>query len=206
MKLLFFLPTKKLAKDIALFCIGIIIGAVLSNLAIGYQIENLHRENTDLKVQLSENENQIKALENQITEAKRWFVVQEIQIDLELPERNFADKDNLKLNINEQIKSLLKNVRGKRVNQLDPEVIWNIVDGRKLEAMGYSFTLKVKGVIISEKLIFYVTAEYITPEQEEPVAAQSHATTPFVGIPFLSKKEGFAYPSFLIFGKVTDSS
>ena len=37
MKFLFFLPTKRLAKEIALFTIGIIIGAALTNLAIGYQ-------------------------------------------------------------------------------------------------------------------------------------------------------------------------
>ncbi|NLT94658.1 MAG: hypothetical protein GXW85_03850 [Clostridia bacterium] len=169
MKFLFFLPTKRLAKDTALFAIGILIGAVLANLAIGYQVENLYRQNSDLKVQLSEKENQIQALEDQITEAKRWFVVQEIQIDLELPDRNFADTEKLKLNIQEQIKDLLKNVRGKRVNQLDPEVIWHIVDGRKLEALGYSFIIEVKGVIISEKLIFYVYAKYIDPERDDPV-------------------------------------
>lgn len=172
MKFLFFLPTKRLAKEIALITIGIIIGAALTNLAIGYQIETLHRKNSDLKVQLSEKESQIQALEEQITEAKKWFVVQEIKIELELPKRNFADTENLKLNITEQIKDLLKNVRGKRVNQLDPEVIWHIVDGRKLEALGYSFTLEVKGVLISEKLVFYVYANYIAPEQEEPVVKQ----------------------------------
>lgn len=165
MKLLFFLPSRKLAGDLALFSIGIIIGAVLATIAIGYQIEKVHNENISLKIQLSEKENQIKALEDKITEAKKWFIVKEIQIDLELPPRDFADKDNLELKITEEIKEVLKNIRGKRVNELDPEVIWHIVDGRQIEILGYPFRLEVKGLLISEKIVFYVYAKYIAPNQ-----------------------------------------
>lgn len=170
MKLFFFLPSKSQLKEISLFIIGIIIGASLAILAIGYQMEDLYKDNSNLKVQLSEKESQIQALEKQITEAKKWFIVQELQINLELTARNFADKENLELDIKEQIKDMLKNIRGKRVKELDPEVIWHIVDGRKIEALGYSFTLVVKGVLVSEKLVFYVFAEYVAPEQVEPVA------------------------------------
>jgi len=168
----FLLPNKDLTKEVALFSIGIIIGAVLATLAIGYQIENIYNENSNLKVELNEKEHQIKALEDKVTEAKKWFIVKEIQIDLELPPRNFADKDNLELKINEQIKEMLKNIRGKRVNELDPQVIWHIVDGRQIEALGYAFTLQVKGVLVSEKIVFYVYAKYNAPIQEgEPVTS-----------------------------------
>lgn len=170
MKFLFLLPSKQLSKELALFSIGIIIGAVLATLAIGYQVENIYSENSNLKVELNERKNQIKALEDKITEAKKWFIVKEIQINLELPPRNFADKDDLELQINEQIKDMLKSIRGKRVNELDPQVIWHIVNGRQIEALGYNFKLEVKGVLVSEKVVFYVYAKYNAPNQEgEPV-------------------------------------
>jgi len=170
MKIFFFPPDRQLAKDMALLTIGIIIGAVLATLAIGYQIEKVHSENSLLEVELNEKENQIKALEDQVTEAKRWFIVKEIEIDLELPQRNFADKDDLELKIKEQIKNMLKGIRGKRVNDLDPQVIWHIVEGRQIEALGYKFLLKVKGVLVSEKVVFFVYAEYqASNQQAEPV-------------------------------------
>ncbi|MDK2823224.1 MAG: hypothetical protein PWQ67_1465 [Clostridia bacterium] len=170
MRFFFFIPNKQFTQHLALFTIGVIVGAVLTTLAIGYQMEKIHNENSYLKVQLDEKENQIKALEDKVSEAKRWFIVKEIEIDLELPQRNFADEENLKIKIEEQVKDMLKNIRGKRVKELDPQVIWHIVDKRKIEALGYHFTLQVKGVLVSEKIIFYVYAKYIAPnQQEEPV-------------------------------------
>ncbi|MGI6225031.1 MAG: hypothetical protein ACOYJ1_02120 [Peptococcales bacterium] len=158
MNFFYLLPSKEPTKELALFIIGIIIGAVLATLVIGQQVEKVHSENASLIVQLNEKQSQIKALEDTIKEAKKWFIVKEIQINLELPPRNFADKDNLELKISEAVKDMLKNIRGKKVNELDPEVIWHIVDGRQIEILGYTFTLEVRGVMISEKVTFFVYA------------------------------------------------
>ncbi|MFZ7104675.1 MAG: hypothetical protein ACOWWO_18730 [Peptococcaceae bacterium] len=173
MKIFFYLPDKRFAQLLALFTLGIIIGAALVTLALGYQVENVKSENSTLQVRLAEKEDQIKALEDKVSEAKKWFIIKEIEIELELPERNFADEENLVLKIEGQIKDMLKDIRGKRVNELHPQVIWYIVDGRKIEALGYQFTLQVKGVLVSEKLLFYVSAKYISPNlQQEPVITQ----------------------------------
>ena len=49
-------------------------------------------------------------------------------------------------------------------------VIWNIVDQRKVEVLGYQFTLEVQGIIVSEKVVFYIFAKYHDPlQQEEPI-------------------------------------
>jgi len=169
MRFLFFPSGYRFAQTLALFIIGIFIGAAIANLAIGYQVENLHSEKVDLEAQLSEKESQIKALEDKVSDAKRWLIVQEIQIELELPQRNFADKQHLQLEIEQQVKSMLKDIRGKRVRELDPQVIWHIIDRRKIEALGYQFTLQVKSVLVSEKIFFYIFAEYHNPQQSEPV-------------------------------------
>jgi len=170
MRFLYFLADSRFAQAVALFVIGVLIGAVMANLAIGYQVEKLHSEKNFLQVQLAEKESQIKALEDKVSEAKRWLLVQEIRIELTLPERNFPDKKHLQLEIEEQIKKMLQNIRGKRVKDLDPQVIWHIVDDRQIAALGYEFILQVKSVLVSEKIIFHINAKYVNPQQnEEPL-------------------------------------
>lgn len=172
MKFFFYLPTRGFSKYMSLFTIGILIGAVMATLAIGQQVEKVKRENSTLEVQLAEKEEQIKALEDKVSEAKKWFIIKEIAIELELPQRNFAAEEELTLKISEQIKEMLQDIRGKRVNEVDPQVIWQIVEGRKVEALGYQFSLQVKGIILSEKLVFYVSAQYIPAIlQQEPALA-----------------------------------
>ncbi|MFZ5943217.1 MAG: hypothetical protein ACOYVD_03850 [Bacillota bacterium] len=173
MKLFFWFPGESFAKKVALFSIGIILGAIFTNIAIGYQIEKILSEKSNLKAQLEERENQIKALEDKVSEAKRWLIVKEIEIELELTQRNFADEEDLRLEITKQSKEMLKSIRGKRVEEIDPQIIWHIIHGRKIEALGYQFKLEVKSVLVSEKLVFSIYARYLAPQHQEPVDAFS---------------------------------
>ncbi|NLW25420.1 MAG: hypothetical protein GXY91_09355 [Clostridia bacterium] len=170
MRYLFQFLSDPFKKILALFILGVVIGSAMTNLAIGYQLDKLYSQKLNLEAQLADKEEQIKVLEEKVSEANRWLIVQEIQVEITLPERSFPDKQQLELEIEKIIKNILKNVRGQKVSQLDPMVIWNIVDQRKVEVLGYQFTLEVQGIIVSEKVVFYIFAKYHDPlQQEEPI-------------------------------------
>ena len=163
----FCLPTGyPFAQALALFIIGVIIGAVLSTLVIGYQLDKLHGEKNRLEAEMAEKDSKIEALEGKVSEALRWLIVQEIVIEIELPERSFADEKQVRLELEKQGKEILKSLRGKRLQDLDAEVVWEIIDGRNIEALNYQFVLEVKSLILAEKSVFHIYAQYVDPQQE----------------------------------------
>ena len=170
MKFFFFSSGYRFAQAIALLIIGMIIGAVIATVAIGHQVDRLHSQNNQLTVKLGEREEQIKTLEEKVAQTQRWLTVQEIEVHVELPERNFADKNQLQLELEKQGWEMLRTLRGKRLMDLDPQVIWQIAHQRKVEASGYSFVLEVKSLLVSEKLVIYIYAHYLDPKDTtEPV-------------------------------------
>lgn len=162
MKPVFFFDPR-FPRLIALLIIGILLGSILTTLAIGYHLDNLNSANRNLQAELSEKEDQIKTLEDKLSNSNKYLVVNEITIQLELPERDFADQDQLKIDLEEAAKKIVKNIRGKKVKDLDPQVVWNIIDQRNISVSGYSFIFEVRGVMISEKLMYYIFARYVEP-------------------------------------------
>lgn len=166
MRFFFFSSGYRFAQAVALFTIGVILGAVLSNLMIGYQLDKLHGEKGLLEAELAEKASKIEALEGKVSEALRWLIVQEIIIKIELPERHFADEKQVRLELEGQGKEVLKSIRGKRLQELDAEVVWEIIDGRNVEALSYHFVFEVKSLILAEKSVFHIYAHYLDPRQE----------------------------------------
>ena len=117
-----------------------------------------------LEAEMAE-EMKIEALEGKVSEALR-LIVQEIVIEIELPERSFADEKQVRLELEKQGKELVKSIRGKRLQDLDAEVVWEIIDGRNVEALSYQFVLEMRSLILAEKSVFYIYAQYVDPQQE----------------------------------------
>jgi len=166
MRLFFFPSSYPFAQALAIFIVGVIIGAVLSTLVIGHQLDKLHGEKNRLEAEMAEKDSKIEALEGKVSEALRWLIVQEIVIEIELPERSFADEKQVRLELEKQGKEILKSLRGKRLQDLDAEVVWEIIDGRNIEALNYQFVLEVKSLILAEKSVFHIYAQYVDPQQE----------------------------------------
>ncbi|SMB83090.1 hypothetical protein SAMN00017405_1000 [Desulfonispora thiosulfatigenes DSM 11270] len=164
MKNTFFLNAS-FSQIMAAWIIGILIGAALTSLAIGYHLDNINNQNQILEGKLLEKEGQMKILEDKVSNTKRWLIVEEIIIELELTKREFPDKESLHCEIEQQIREMVNNIRGKKVKDLDPQVLWNIIEKRNVSLKGHSFTLEVRGLLISEKLTYYVFAKFNEPKQ-----------------------------------------
>lgn len=153
------------SQILAAWVIGIIIGAALTSLSVGYHLDKINNHNQVLEGQLLEKEAQLKILEEKVSSAKKWSVVEEIIIELELPDKNFPDQESLHHKIEQEIREMIKDIRGKKLQDLDPQILWSVIDKRNVNITGHNFTLEMRSIIISEKLTYYVFAEFKEPRQ-----------------------------------------
>lgn len=139
---------------VASFIIGTLVGAAALNLVSGVHIDNAELEIQKLHSQLADQSEQITALEKTL-ERRQKLAVTEIEIHI-TPKDTQQSDEFTELEIENAVKKLLKNIRGKEVSSLDPLLITNIIDGRTVEISTRKVLLSVKSLLLSEKLIMYV--------------------------------------------------
>jgi hypothetical protein len=148
---------------IASFIIGVLMGAAALNLVSGTHLEKAQLEIERLNAQLAEQSEQITALEETIAQHEHLAVTEiEVHVSFKDPKQ---DDELHTLGIERTIKELLKTVRGREVSTLDPVLILNIVDGRSIAISNVEFTVTVKSLLVSDKLILHVEAV----EKTQPV-------------------------------------
>jgi hypothetical protein len=147
-----FIPWRILAS----FIIGILVGATALNLVSGTHLDKAQLEIERLNAQMAEQAEQIKALEETIAEQEN-VAVTEIEVNVSFKDPKHNDELNT-LQIEKTIKELLKTVRGREVSTLDPMLVFNIVNGRSVAVSSIEFTVTVKSLLVSEKLIMHVEA------------------------------------------------
>ena len=157
-----FIPWRVLAA----FVLGLAIGAATLNLISGTHLDTAQLEIERLNVKLDEQSKQIATLQETIAQHQE-FAVTEIQVAVSFKDAAQNDEINA-LEIEKTIKDLLKSVRGREVSTIDPVLLVNIVDGRTIEVSNVDFKVKVKILLISEKLLMHVEAE----EKPKPVSAE----------------------------------
>lgn len=149
-------------KYLVCFSLGILLGAAAINIITAAHLDNAELEIRQLYARLADQSEQISVLERSLAQRQR-ITVREIEIYLSF--RNAGQgSEHDKLEIEKTIRQLLKNVRGQEVSSLDPLLITSIIDGRTVKIGGSSFLLKVKGTLVSEKLLMYVETEEISEE------------------------------------------
>ncbi|MDT3698913.1 MAG: hypothetical protein RO469_05745 [Thermincola sp.] len=142
----------------ASFIVGLLAGAAILNVVSGKHIDNAELEIHKLQTKSEDQVEQIAALEKALAEAlkkRQKLAVTEIEVHVTFKAEEESNEYN-QLEIEKAVKKLLKDIRGKEVSSLDPLIIANIVDGRTVEAAKRKFTLSVKGIAVSEKVIMYV--------------------------------------------------
>ena len=139
---------------IAAFIAGMLIGAAGLNLVAGKHVDNAELEIERLLEEAAEQAEQIISLEEALSERQK-VVVTEIEVHTTFEKDREKDAFSA-LEIEKNVKNLLKDVRGKEVASLDPLLIRNIIDGRTVEISKHQLVLSVKCLLVSEKLIIYV--------------------------------------------------
>ncbi len=143
-------------REIALFFLGLLAGAVLMYGFQGKRLEELYWEKENLKVQLYENAQQLKIIQEQ-QESLLPPVVQEIKLEINPGQNSFVEPE-----LRQDIYNLAQGLLGQEIRALPYPLVYNFLEGRIVQSGEKKYRLEVKAVILSETLVYYLTAEQLT--------------------------------------------
>lgn len=158
---------KKLSRWMAVFVLGMLIGASITNVLIGTQIDNLHISNQALQQQLSVSERELQSLIESQARAKRNQVVTSIRSSVEFKGGKITqfEESAARLMVEKQVDKWLEVIEGQEIDDLDYELIPEIINNRIIEVDGQKMVLKVKMVIVSQTVVVYLEASLVSEEQ-----------------------------------------
>jgi hypothetical protein len=162
---MFFIPIlvpKSLLQKLALILLGFLIGAALTTVRMGNQIDRLiviRQEQAEKIAGLETELQQVRTSLSQHQEPVLTSVV--VKVEFIEPKPIKLEEDTVRLSLEKQIKELLNNLMGKKIDDLDPTLIPWIVENRLLEAEGYIFKIQVKLLVLTDKIHLTVSARSI---------------------------------------------
>ncbi|SES99532.1 hypothetical protein [Anaerobranca gottschalkii] len=137
---------RNLKKYLSLFILGIVAGGVLSLILLGRAYDQLYLEKKVLESQVIELRNIIQQLEKKQLQQSPTLTIKEIVIETDLT-------DTIKsLELKKKISELLKNLMGEKIDNLNPELIIDILEGRIVNVEDKGYILHVRYIVIGKKL------------------------------------------------------
>jgi hypothetical protein len=150
----------KIARYFVIFVIGILVGASVTNMVIGKQIDNLHISNQGLRQQLSVSERELQSLKESLEERKKQIITSiDVKVEFAGDELTSYEESSAILTAEKRVEEWLEVIKGQEINDVDYMLIPEIIDGREIEADGRKFNLKVKLVVITDAVIVYLEAK-----------------------------------------------
>ncbi|MDI3533845.1 MAG: hypothetical protein PWQ82_210 [Thermosediminibacterales bacterium] len=142
---------KKVFPFISAFLFGIILGAAGLNLFIAKKIDSLYLERESMLFKISEQETRLEKLEKSL--AERWKRhVKEIIVFPDTQNNN----SHVKIKIKQKVAELLKDLIGEEIDKIDPLLIYNIVNDRKLTIEGKDYLLKVEVIVMDTQMELFL--------------------------------------------------
>ncbi len=138
---------------IAIFILGIIIGATALNIYISQRIDRLMYEKKELQNALYENEKRIEKLEKNLKKEKHNFI-RTLNITLE----SDLNKHNQQA-VKKKLQELLSGITGKEIALLDPLLLRDIINDRYIIIEDNTFQLHLLYMVIQENLELYIKVD-----------------------------------------------
>lgn len=142
----------KITSFVSVFLIGVIIGGSIVNVANGIVIEKISFERDAYKLNNAALNEKIEKL-NESLKNQSYRVVTDIK-----PYVSNNDS-KIRIEVEKYINEKLKDIYGKQVEKINPDLIFNIFEGRILSIENKKVSLKVKYIVINTTLEIYVTAQ-----------------------------------------------
>jgi len=142
----------------AALLIGMLIGGALLVLQTGHRIERLHIQQGQLVSQLQWYRARVEKLSEQLS-VERWVVVEEVNLSLKGVEPSSGEE----LYLREQLAPYMQKLLGRRVVDLDPELVLGMFDGRVLEHEQMRYTVRVQTMVLARvaRVVVDITAEKV---------------------------------------------
>jgi predicted PurR-regulated permease PerM len=154
MKFRFISLTKtELYQLLAAFLLGLIIGALILNLIIAHQIDDLIYKNKDLNNKIKNQEDELKKLEESLAQRK-WKVIQKLEIIIETEENK-----HIKQQLESKLYELLKSIIGRQMNKVDGSLISNTIDDRIIIVDDANYQIDLIWLLLQEETVIKVKAK-----------------------------------------------
>ncbi|MEW6082296.1 MAG: hypothetical protein AB1576_11110 [Bacillota bacterium] len=140
---------RALVAGSSVLVLGVVLGASLTLALVGHRLETLMMEGESLIFIVQDREAALGRLRQ--NPSTHWITVRETSVILE------NDSPDRKV-LEDGIKGLLASFIGRRVEDLDPVLVYEFFHGRLVEAGGAIYTLEVRAVFISPRLSLYIAA------------------------------------------------
>lgn len=155
-----------LYRGISILILGFILGASLTNVYIGPQLDNLSLANRSLQYELADTRQKLQQLE-EASKARKKHTIDTVETFLILDSREDLtdyDKMSVEFEASKKVKEWLTPITGQDVTGLDGLLIPRIVDNREIEVNGNKYLLRTYLVVVNQKTSVYVKASRIKPD------------------------------------------
>lgn len=142
----------------AVLGLGIIIGAALTGVFIGKQIDDLYIENRYLADNLEVTKKELEQL-RQVSEEMHARVITKISTSIRFDEGcdyTEYERSTIELTVEKKVREWLQAISGQEVKSINYLLVPRIVDNREIEVEGKEIRLKVLLVVLSEHVIVYL--------------------------------------------------
>ncbi|MTI82802.1 MAG: hypothetical protein FH756_02665 [Firmicutes bacterium] len=156
-----------MGRYLMILIIGVLVGASVTNIMIGKQIDNLHISNQALRQQLSVSERELQSLKESLEKNERQIITGiEVEVGFVGEELTGYEESSAILTAEESVEDWLKVIKGQEINDVNYMLIPEIIDGRAIQVDGRKFNISVKLVVLTKTVIVYLEAEPVSANEE----------------------------------------
>jgi hypothetical protein len=141
----------------ALFLLGFLVGASLTTLQTGRELDRLHVQISELRGELEDKENLINLLSGKLSSQKKTMI-EKITLHVILPDRSWANHQTIKETLEQDLKKILNPTLGQPIEQVKPGLIQALLHQRILPTAQGNFLIKMDWLIIAPTLECQVSA------------------------------------------------
>lgn len=145
------------------FILGIIIGGTLISAYSGKDLDRLILENNEFKTTIDEQKNQLEQLNQKY---KNFLLIQTITPHLDTDINKHTQQEIIK-----KIRDLLAGLVGKELNEIDPLLLRDIINGASIIVEDQTYQLHLLYIVVSDELELYLKVDkYKSNTSKEEVA------------------------------------
>lgn len=151
-------------KGLAFFILGLLLGAVLTALVVGRQLDNAYLERKAVQNKVLELQDTIQRLEAALADQQNQSIsIEQVKVSLINPPSPFVALD-----LEEAALRLLSDLVGKDVGRIDLRLVHNLIHERIVEVEGKRFKLLVRGIQLYRQVEVMLEAQPLQAESIEP--------------------------------------
>ncbi len=151
----------KMIRFGSLVIIGFLLGLAITNMLTCHRIDNILEIQKILEMDLEEAQMKIESLEKS-KQTLDQSVIKEIIVEVEISERDFAISEAQQF-----LKELLREQVGKKIEEVDIELIYKSINNRIAEFDDKRYQFRVKYIVLSKTLCIKVVMKKISTTLQE---------------------------------------